>query len=95
MVHCIAGVSRSASLCMAYLMRYQQMSLASAFEHVKICRPVVRPNKGFLRQLVQWETELNNNNHDYSLTRRSNGGRGSTFKEFDVADETLSFVRAL
>lgn len=38
LVHCVAGVSRSASLCIAYLMKYKKMNLKSAYEHVKIRR---------------------------------------------------------
>lgn len=38
MVHCVAGVSRSASLCIAYLMKYAGMRLREAFEHVRRAR---------------------------------------------------------
>ena len=55
LVHCVAGVSRSASLCMAYLMRYKGLSLKDAYKHVKKQRPVVHPNVGFFRQLIEFE----------------------------------------
>lgn len=38
MVHCVAGVSRSASLCIAYLMKHTGMRLREAFEHVRRAR---------------------------------------------------------
>lgn len=38
LVHCVAGVSRSASLCIAYLMKHGAMSLRQAFEHVRRVR---------------------------------------------------------
>lgn len=38
MVHCVAGVSRSASLVLAYLMKHMKMSLKEAFELVRAAR---------------------------------------------------------
>ena len=51
LVHCDAGVSRSASLVIAFLMHSQQMTFVDALAHVQRCRPSVSPNRGFLRQL--------------------------------------------
>ncbi|XP_051934033.1 dual specificity protein phosphatase 14 [Hippocampus zosterae] len=58
LVHCAAGVSRSASLCLAYLMKYHRVSLADAHAWVKARRPVIRPNGGFWRQLIEYERKL-------------------------------------
>ncbi len=55
LVHCVAGVSRSAALCMAYLVRHRGLSLLRAYEQVRQARPCVRPNRGFAVQLMQWE----------------------------------------
>ncbi len=55
LVHCVAGVSRSAALCLAYLVRHGGMDLLQAFEQVRRARPCVRPNRGFVVQLMQWE----------------------------------------
>lgn len=55
LVHCVAGVSRSATICLAYLIRHNHMSLQQAWQHVKKVRPWVKPNKGFLQQLSDWE----------------------------------------
>lgn len=59
LVHCLAGVSRSVSLVLAYLMKYSNMSLKSAFQHVRSVRPQVRPNVGFFKQLIEYEQRLN------------------------------------
>ncbi|XP_054905180.1 dual specificity protein phosphatase 14-like [Poeciliopsis prolifica] len=58
LVHCNAGVSRSAALCLAYLMKHRGASLLEAHRLLRSCRPIVRPNPGFWRQLIQYEAEL-------------------------------------
>lgn len=54
-VHCAAGISRSATLVTAYLMKRYQWSAYEALELVKKKRSCVRPNDGFLEQLLQLE----------------------------------------
>jgi predicted protein tyrosine phosphatase len=51
MVHCASGISRSVSVCCAWLMARKGMSLDSALETVRATRPVANPNVGFHRQL--------------------------------------------
>mmetsp|Transcript_3384 Transcript_3384/g.4209 ORF Transcript_3384/g.4209 Transcript_3384/m.4209 type:complete len:94 (+) Transcript_3384:208-489(+) len=51
LVHCAAGISRSASLVIAYLIRYHRMDFEEAFEHVKLGRNFINPNKSFIEQL--------------------------------------------
>lgn len=55
LIHCNAGVSRSSSVCIAYLMENHKMSFESAFGTVKSKRECIRPNDGFLKQLKQFE----------------------------------------
>lgn len=38
LVHCVAGVSRSASLCLAYLIKHAGMTLRDAFAHIRAVR---------------------------------------------------------
>lgn len=58
LLHCAAGVSRSAALCLAYLMKYHAMSLRDAHAWAKACRPIIRPNVGFWEQLLRYEAQL-------------------------------------
>ncbi|XP_017143354.1 dual specificity protein phosphatase 18 [Drosophila miranda] len=58
LIHCVAGVSRSASLCLAYLIKHAGMSLREAYTHVQSIRPQVRPNSGFFQQLRRYEQQL-------------------------------------
>ena len=50
-IHCLAGVSRSASTVMYYYNRYTSMNIVDAFKYVREKRPCVHPNKGFIRHL--------------------------------------------
>ncbi|KHN78638.1 Dual specificity protein phosphatase 14 [Toxocara canis] len=58
LVHCVAGVSRSASICLAFLVKCRHMSLRDAYHHMASKRPLVRPNLGFWRQLISFEQEV-------------------------------------
>jgi protein-tyrosine phosphatase len=61
LVHCHAGISRSSTMVIAYLMREKGMSFVDAFAAVKKIRPQVQPNAGFIRQLRRYEMDLNGN----------------------------------
>ncbi|KAL6969370.1 Phosphoric monoester hydrolase [Sarracenia purpurea var. burkii] len=50
--HCCQGVSRSASLVIAYLMWRERQSFENAFRYVKTARAVTNPNMGFACQLL-------------------------------------------
>lgn len=56
-MHCRAGVSRSATLCLAYLISCRGMSLNDAYDEVKRKRRVIAPNFNFMGQLLSWQEE--------------------------------------
>ncbi|XP_061177532.1 dual specificity protein phosphatase 18-like [Saccostrea echinata] len=58
LVHCVAGISRSATVCIAYLIKTKQMSLKDAHQHVFQCREIIFPNKGFWRALIKYEESV-------------------------------------
>lgn len=51
LVHCNAGVSRSAAVVMAYLIKKEGMTVNDAFSFLRSKRPAICPNPGFLIQL--------------------------------------------
>ena len=51
LVHCIAGVSRSSTVCLYYLMRRWRWTLEESLKQLRSVRPCVRPNDGFLKGL--------------------------------------------
>ncbi|XP_004590817.2 dual specificity protein phosphatase 2 [Ochotona princeps] len=58
LVHCQAGISRSATICLAYLIQSHRVRLEEAFDFVKQRRGVISPNFGFMGQLLQFETQV-------------------------------------
>ncbi|KAM8776194.1 dual specificity protein phosphatase 13A isoform 2-T2 [Rhynchonycteris naso] len=57
LVHCAMGVSRSATIVLAFLMIYENMTLVEAIQKVQAHRNIC-PNSGFLRQLQVLDNRL-------------------------------------
>lgn len=53
--HITQGVSRSAAIVIAYLIRKHNMTYDNAFAFVKQRRCCIKPNAGFVRCLREWE----------------------------------------
>eukprot|EP01017_Pseudomicrothorax_dubius_P011821 TRINITY_DN14528_c0_g1_i2.p1 TRINITY_DN14528_c0_g1~~TRINITY_DN14528_c0_g1_i2.p1 ORF type:complete len:171 (-),score=35.14 TRINITY_DN14528_c0_g1_i2:16-471(-) len=51
LVHCAAGISRSSSIVIAFLIVSKNMSYDDAFQFVQERRSMIQPNEGFERQL--------------------------------------------
>ena len=75
LVHCQRGVSRSPTVVVAFFMYGQGLSLQQALQLAKERRPIVKPNKGFLRQLEELEQDLK---EDPLLRHLSGPGAKST-----------------
>ncbi|CAK56209.1 unnamed protein product (macronuclear) [Paramecium tetraurelia] len=55
LVHCYAGISRSASLVVAYLIKYHNYTTLTAVRFLQKSRPIIEPNDGFIAQLKEYE----------------------------------------
>ena len=51
LVHCLAGISRSVSIIIAYLMIVEKLTYNQALDSIRQIRPEVNPNPGFAYQL--------------------------------------------
>lgn len=58
LVHCAAGISRSATVVCAYLMRKNGWTLPQTLQFLRARRGCVNPNPGFVAQLQQYERDL-------------------------------------
>jgi hypothetical protein len=52
--HCHAGISRSSTLAIAFLCMSKNYSLEEAYNLVLSKRTIVKPNKGFMKQLKDY-----------------------------------------
>lgn len=58
LIHCLAGISRSVTVTMAYLMHARLLNFEDAFALVRLRKPDISPNFHFLRQLHAFERKL-------------------------------------
>ena len=58
LVHCAEGVSRSVTVVVAFLMRYRGWCLERAARWVGSRRCIAGPNRGFLEQLMVYDSDL-------------------------------------
>ena len=63
----MAGISRSVTLTIAYLIRRYGLAMQSAYQYVKERRPAISPNLNFMGQLVEFES---------CITGEGGGGEG-------------------
>ncbi|RXN34943.1 dual specificity phosphatase 10 [Labeo rohita] len=73
LIHCQAGVSRSATIVIAYLMKHTWMTMTDAYKFVKSRRPIISPNLNFMGQLLEFEEDLNNGITPRILTPKLTG----------------------
>jgi len=59
LVHCNAGMSRSVTICLAYLIKVDRLSLDDAYEFIKQRKSNISPNFNFLGQLLRLESSTN------------------------------------
>ena len=101
LVHCHAGVSRSSTIILYYMMKYLDFTLKDAFDHCFSKRPIVRPNEGFAKTLQSYEKVLRSDlkqpsidlcymSYDYNIYRE--------YLEFkirtnSIIDEAIDFER--
>ncbi|CAI4232023.1 unnamed protein product [Auanema sp. JU1783] len=58
LVHCLAGISRSVTVCLAYLMATRRCTLEDAYDVVLRRNAAIAPNFHFMGQLTDYERHL-------------------------------------
>ncbi|XP_050733103.1 dual specificity protein phosphatase 7-like isoform X2 [Eriocheir sinensis] len=63
LVHCLAGISRSVTITVAYLMYKEKLNLEEAYEYVRVKKANIAPNFNFMGQLQDFQQQLNLSPH--------------------------------
>ncbi|KAI4903869.1 hypothetical protein NFI96_022125 [Prochilodus magdalenae] len=103
LVHCLAGISRSATIAIAYIMKRMDMSLDEAYRFVKEKRPTISPNFNFLGQLLDFEKKIKSPREDETQCKQvelvedhsQDGESSGTDASSTATAETLSLVAPL
>ncbi|XP_022079170.1 uncharacterized protein LOC110973046 isoform X2 [Acanthaster planci] len=77
-VHCLAGISRSPTVAIAYIMKHMNLSVDEAYKYVKEKRQSISPNFNFLGQLLEFEKRLHRDKPLKSLPPELSTATGTT-----------------
>lgn len=93
LVHCLAGVSRSVTVTLAYLMQTESISLNEAFSLVRSRKPDVSPNFDFMQQLNSFEQEIGISMENDCKTKQKNADQPK--HELQIQYEPISVENSL
>ncbi|PSN51449.1 Dual specificity protein phosphatase Mpk3 [Blattella germanica] len=86
LVHCLAGVSRSVTITVAYLMYKLSLNLNDAFNMVRARKSNIAPNFHFMQQLHNFERELQRSPKDSAVP--AEGSENQEMKSESGASDT-------
>ena len=66
-VHCMCGISRSATIIAAYLINKHQYNDVAAIEKIRECRQCINPNEGFKQQLALYYEYIKKKHNSQNL----------------------------
>lgn len=90
LIHCLAGISRSPAVAIAYLMKVNSLRLQDAYNLVKQCRPQIDPSLGFMGQLMMYEKILEEHRLDHQKHQQLNTSNANQTKKTFIENKILS-----
>lgn len=80
LVHCQAGVSRSATILIYYLIKQEKLNLKESYLFLKSKRDIISPNEGFKRQLIKFQPK------EIQKLRKKVHCKMCRYELFDISD---------
>lgn len=87
LVHCAAGISRSPTLVLAYMIKKYHFSLDDAVKKMRKLRSIIDPNLSFIGQLRCWEKRCRLDNE---LAEETRSNRPSSSLKFSSSRSNSS-----
>lgn len=91
LVHCLAGVSRSSTVVIAYLMARRGFSLDTAHDHVRVRKSDIWPNFGFMEQLRNLDLVKNLQNPQSAISSNCVAVNNSSFSFKDILSKSSEY----
>lgn len=79
LVHCLAGISRSVTVMLAYLMAHRQLTLNEAYNMVLKRKANIDPNFHFMQQLHSFEKQMLDARTQTKQLANSTGSSASSY----------------
>lgn len=95
LVNCFAGVSRSATIVVAYVMYKNKMSVLDGIQFVRTKRPFINPNYGFVAQLYQLQDKIHNLDTIDFIKDFHNKDYKELCEEVDTLYKTVPFIKEI
>lgn len=93
LIHCRQGVSRSATITIAYVMYANSWRLDHALQYVQKQRSVVDPNEGFMVHLKEFEKRLFNSNYNKDFTGMNFVSAKYDYDEYNIKQVVELFAK--
>jgi len=103
LIHCQAGISRSSTILIAFIMHRSSLSMLQAYKFVKSKRSIISPNLNFMGQLLEFEQTLQRQRKAAAAVDgilegadAVDGGVGGSRRreEEELGEELVAFVKA-
>jgi len=91
LIHCQAGISRSSTILIAFIMFRSRLSMLQAYKFVKSKRTIISPNLNFMGQLLEFEQKLQRGE---ILRDNAADAEGSGAVDGLLGDELAAFAAA-